>query len=219
MDIDIFFNGKNVKAALALPASKTGPGVLVLHAWWGLNPFFKALCDRLAAQGFVALAPDLNNGEVARTIDEAAALMERRDDQAMHDTILAARDFLLDHSAVNSQKIGLIGFSMGAAWSLVAASAAPEKVAAVVLFYGGPGVDVRKIQAKVLGHFCEVDEWEPIEGIQDMQKSMADAGLDATIHIYPGLKHWFFEDNRPEFDPRSAELAWERSLAFLKENL
>ncbi|MEI7847370.1 MAG: dienelactone hydrolase family protein, partial [Chloroflexota bacterium] len=108
MDILLNVNGKLVTANLALPASGKGPGVLVLHAWWGLNPFFKSLCAQLAEQGFVVLAPDLNNGEVVQQVAEAEALMERRDYQFIDEIVLAAKDFLLSHPACASQKLGIV---------------------------------------------------------------------------------------------------------------
>ena len=113
-EIQLDVNGQPVNAYLAAPESG-GPGVLVLHAWWGLKPFFKQICDRLAEEGFTALAPDLRKGVVAETIGAAKELMEKSDDQFAGDVVMAAKDYLLAHSA--GEKIGVIGFSMGAAWS------------------------------------------------------------------------------------------------------
>jgi carboxymethylenebutenolidase len=218
MEIQLQVNGKPVKAVLALPAGGKGPGLLVLHAWWGLNSFFKRLCERLAEQGYVVLAPDLNEGQIAQSVEAATELMERRDNQIMHATVMAAKDFLLAHPACTSPKLGVIGFSMGAAWALVVASEASEQVATIVLFYGTYLFDFSKIHSKVLGHFSDVDEWEPIEGIQALEKAMQTAGLDVSIHFYPGRRHWFMEDDRPEYDPEAANLAWERTIDFLKDN-
>lgn len=219
MDIQIQVNQKPVNAFLALPASGKGPGVLVLHAWWGLTPFFKELCDRLAEQGFVALAPDLYHGPTASTVDEAQALIDHADWQQVGDTVMAAKDFLLGHPAQSAQRLGVMGFSMGAYWSLVAATRVPEQFAAALVFYGVGEGDWSKMQAKFMGHFSDVDAWEPLENIEAMQKDMLASGVQATFHIYPGLAHWFFENNRPEYDPSAARLAWERTVAFFKENL
>lgn len=219
MDIQIQVNDQPVKAYFAVPASGKGPGVLVLHAWWGLNPFFKQLCDRLAEQGFVALAPDLYHGPSANTIDEAKALIESADWQQVDDTVMAAKDFLLAHPANSAEKIGVMGFSMGAYWTLVAATRVPAQFAAAVVFYGVGEGDWGKMQAKFLGHFSDVDEWEPLDGIEAMQKDMLAAGANATFHIYPGLPHWFFESDRPEYNPAAAQLAWERTVSFLQDNL
>lgn len=217
-NIQLVVNDKPVNAYLASP-EQGGPGVLVLHAWWGLKPFFKALCERLAEQGFVALAPDLNEGQIAGTIEEAKALMETRDFHLVEDTVMAAKDALLGLSGVNGKKIGVVGFSMGGAWTLVAAAFAPEQVAAAVVFYGSGEVDFGKIKAKVLGHYSDVDEWESLDYVRSMESEMKKANVDVTFHIYPGLAHWFVEDDRPEFDPQAAGLAWERTFNFLHETL
>ncbi len=219
MDIQIQVNQEPVNATLALPASGKGPGILVLHAWWGLTPFFKELCDRLAGQGFVALAPDLYHGPTASTVDEAQSLVDHADWQQVGATVMAAKDFLLAHPAQSADRLGVMGFSMGAYWSLVAATRVPEQFGAALVFYGIGEGDWSKMQAKFMGHFSDVDAWEPLEGIEAMQKDMLASGVQATFHIYPGLAHWFFENNRPEYDPAAAELAWERTIAFFKENL
>jgi carboxymethylenebutenolidase len=210
--------GRSVKAYLAEPQNG-GPGILLLHAWWGLKPFFKQLCDRLAEQGYVALAPDLRNGHIARTIAEATELMEKSDSHFMNDAVLAAKDHLLSLPNRKGQKIGVLGFSMGAAWSLVVASSVPDQVAAAVLFYGSGEVDVSKIKAKILGHYSDVDEWEPYDEIKQLESKMQAAGVDVQFHVYPGRPHWFVEDDRPEYDPEAAKLAWDRTYEFLRRNL
>jgi len=215
-EIKLVVHGKPVDAYLASPAGG-GPGVLVLHAWWGLKPFFKQVCDNLAEQGFVALAPDMRNGQIAETIEAAKELMEKSDNQVIGDIVMAAKDYLLAHSA--GEKIGVVGFSMGAAWSLVVASYDPDKIAATVLFYGIGEAEFSKVKSKILGHFSDNDEWEPMEGVRWMEQSLKDAGVDATLHIYPKVAHWFVEDDRPEYDSVAASLAWERTFEFLKKNL
>jgi carboxymethylenebutenolidase len=214
-DINLLVNNKVVGAYLASP-DEGGPGVLVLHAWWGLKPFFKAFCDRLAEQGFIALAPDLNDSQIAGTIDEAKALMEKRNSQFTGDIIIAAKDFLLGYPGLKGNKIGVMGFSLGGAWALYIASSAPEQVAAVVVFYGSADIDFSKIKARVLGHYSDKDEWEPIEDIRTMESKLKTAGVEVTFHIYPGLPHWFVEDDRPEFNPGAAELSWNRTIGFLQ---
>ena len=214
-EIKLDVNGKSVDAYLASPEGG-GPGVLVLHAWWGLKPFFKQVCDRLAEQGFTALAPDMRDGQIAGTIEEAKQLMEKSDGQLVGDTVMAAKDHL--RGIVNG-KIGVVGFSMGGAWALIVASYKPEEIAAVVLFYGNEGVDYAKITAKVMGHYSDNDEWEPNEYVEKTFAEFKKAGVDATLHIYPGVAHWFVEEDRPEYDPTAASLAWDRTLEFLKKNL
>jgi carboxymethylenebutenolidase len=219
LTIQLQVNDKAVNAYQAAPADG-GPGVLVLHAWWGLKPFFQQLCDRLAQQGFVVLAPDLNDGRVAQTVDEAKELMDKRDYEFMGAIIMAAKDYLRAYGNLKGEKIGVVGFSMGAAWALDVAVRTPEQIAATVLFYGTyGGLDFGKISSKIQGHFSPDDEWEPLDSVQSIVNDMKSAGVDITLYIYPDTKHWFMEDDRPEYDAAAATLAWERTLGFLKENL
>ena len=130
---------------------------------------------------------------------------------------MAAKNHL--HNLTHN-KIGVIGFSMGAAWALVAAENDPEKITATVLFYGAYPMNFKNIRSKIIGHFCEVDEWEPIEGVREMETNLKAAGVDdVTLHLYPGVGHWFVESDRPEYDSASAGLAWERTFEFLRKNL
>ncbi|HUH98224.1 MAG TPA: dienelactone hydrolase family protein [Anaerolineales bacterium] len=217
-EITLDIAGQKANAYLAAP-EKGGPAVLVLHAWWGLKPFFKQVCDRLAAQGFTGFAPDLYRGRIASTIDEAETVhaeFEESGSKLMGDTVQAAKNYLSGLRA--GQPIGVMGFSMGAAWSVLLAAKAPD-VSTVVLFYGAYAPDLSQMKAKVLGHYAEVDEWEPLDGVRAMEKEMRASGLEVKLHIYPGVHHWFMETDRPEYDPAAAELAWDRTLAFLKQNL
>ncbi|HEY3311589.1 MAG TPA: dienelactone hydrolase family protein [Anaerolineales bacterium] len=216
-EIKLDVNGRDVAAYLASPQTG-GKGVLVLHAWWGLKPFFKQVCEQLAGQGFTVLAPDLRNGEIAQTIQAAEELMRKSDQQFTGAIVEAARDHLLLNSSTGAP-LGVVGFSMGAAWALEVAGNAPDKFAAIVAFYGSGQADYGKMQAKFMGHFCEEDEWEPAEYIREMEDDMRSAGVEATFHFYPGVSHWFMEDDRPEYNPAQARLAWERTYRFLKETL
>ena len=209
-------NGQPASGYLATPAQPNAPGVLVLHAWWGLNPFFENLCDKLATEGFAAFAPDLNDGKIARTIDEAKEIMSALDSERKQAVATASIDFLHSRPEVRKEPLALIGFSMGAAWALELASAFPEEIGKVVLFYGVNTPDFSKVKAEIIGHFSDVDEFEPLDGIQDMESDMRTAGLNPTFHIYPGKSHWFFENDRPEYDSEAAELAWQRTIDFLR---
>jgi carboxymethylenebutenolidase len=216
-DITFDVNGQPAAGYLAIPVQPNAPGVIVLHAWWGLNPFFKSLCDRLASEGLVAFAPDLNNGNVAKTADEAKKLMSELESERKQAIVAALVDFMRSRSEVRKEPLALIGFSMGAAWALELASEHPEDIRKVVLFYGVNGVEFSKIKAEILGHFSDVDEWEPLDGIRAMENDMRAAGLNPTFHIYPNKSHWFFENDRPEYDSEAAERAWRRTLEFLRE--
>jgi len=226
--IDLKSENANAQGYLALPPNGKGPGILLMHAWWGLNDFFKSLADRLAAEGFVVLAPDLYGGKTTSDIAEAERLVgELESNQGYRQVIKkeeAALDYLLSHPAVEGKKIGTIGFSMGAAYASWLSTLRPE-IAAVVLFYGGffggdePG-GAERSHAAFLGHFAENDEWEPVEGIKQGEAELKAARREVTYHFYPGVGHWFMEDNRPGvYNAEAAQIAWDRTVKFLHDKL
>jgi carboxymethylenebutenolidase len=202
---------------LAVPSTGVGPGVLVLHAWWGLNDTLKAFCTRLAESGFVAFAPDLYHGKVADTIAGAETLGKALDAnylQAKAD-IADATSFLADR--VGQADLAVIGFSLGAYYALDLAAADPEHIRSVVLFYGTGGGDFSTSRATYLGHFAENDEFEPPSNVDSLEKSLRNAGRPVTFYHYPGTGHWFFEPDRTDaYNSATAKLAWDRTLAFLK---
>jgi carboxymethylenebutenolidase len=205
------------QGCLELPNTGKGPGVLVLHAWWGLNPFFKDLCKRLAAEGFIALAPDLYHGQTAHTIDEATQLRSKLKQKIAFEEILAAAEYLSNLEAVTNKSIGVIGFSLGARFGLELSVAKPELVRAMVIFYGNCGLDYAPAQAAYLGHFAETDPYVSASGVKKLEKSLRAAGRPFTFHTYPGTGHWFFESDRSDaYNAPAAQLAWERTLGFLK---
>src|SRR5215212_9292112 len=138
MQEEFDINGTTVAGYLALPEERgQGPGVLVLHSWWGLTPFFEDVCERLAAEGFVAFTPDRYGGPTAATIEEAEALQREREDLVRTEAILRASvEFLGTHEAVVGGRLGALGFSAGAAWALLLSVREPELIRAVVTFYG-----------------------------------------------------------------------------------
>ena len=216
-EIQINSNEKPLSGYLASP-SNGELGVLVLPSWWGLKPFFKQVCDRLAEHGYTALAPDYYHGRTGNTIDEAKVLQEEAESNpdVMGARIRAAKDYLA--SLRTGHPIGILGFSMGTDWAVITAANEPD-VAATVLFYGGWSTDFSKMKSKVLVHCAEADEWFPFERAKEMEQNMKAAGVDVTVHVYPGTVHWFIESDRPEYDAASAALAWERTFEFLKKNL
>jgi carboxymethylenebutenolidase len=218
-DVDFQSEGRKFHGYLAIPDGG-GPGVIVLHAWWGLTPFFKQFCDRLAAEGFVAFAPDLYGGPTAHTVENARSIMEASDGSYAQAAALAAVRQMREYPFVRPGGLGVVGFSMGAAWSLALASRIPDEIDAAVLFYGTNQVDFNQVRAAILAHFAENDAWEPLDGIQLMEADLRAAGREYTFHHYNGAGHWFFEDNRPDdFHETAAGLAWVRTVDFLKEKL
>ena len=211
------------RAYLAAPEAGVGPGVLVLHAWWGLTSDFTDVCDRLAENGFVALAPSLYaGGETTDTIAGAEELV------AVHDSdpnvaksiALAAIDHLCAMPAAAGDEIGIIGFSLGAYWALHLSQVRPEDIGAVVTVYGTDDGDYSKARAAYLGHFAEQDDFEPLEAVRALEHRIGAAGLEGEFHVYPNTGHWFVEPNRPDaYSAAAAELVWERTVDFLKERL
>lgn len=198
------------------PGGATGAAVLVLHAWWGLNDTIKGLCDRLAAAGFVAYAPDLYHGQVADTIAGAEALSGALDAGGARADVAAAIDFLYARAGRPAKGLAVIGFSLGV-WFAMEASAADPRIRAVVTFYGSAPGDYAASQAAYLGHFAGDDPYEPQEYVDETLASLQSAGRPVTFHSYPGTGHWFFEPDRADaYDAAAAELAWQRTLAFLQ---
>jgi carboxymethylenebutenolidase len=204
---------------LAVPESGDGPGVLVLHAWWGLTDFFKHVCDRLAAEGFVALAPDLLDGKTATTVDEAEALLaDRNPDEIAHLTRSSLRT-LRTMPITPDGPVGLLGFSMGASMALWLSAREAHDVAATVAFYGAQDIDFAHASSAYLGHFAETDPYVDDDELSLLEAELHLDELDVTFHRYPGTHHWFFEEDRPEHDATAAALAWDRTLTFLREHL
>ena len=211
---------------LAEPTPGSGPGVLVLHAWWGLTEPFQQVCDQLAQAGFVALAPDLYHGKTTASVEEAEELVEalNQDEERVRGDIAAAVQVLRQHEATNQTdghgKLAVVGFSLGGAYALDMSVNLPEEIASVVTFYASyPGLDYSGTNAAYLCHFAEVDAFEPAESVAEMEQELQAAGRQAIFYTYPGTKHWFFEENRPEYDAQAARLAWERTTLFLHEQL
>jgi carboxymethylenebutenolidase len=203
---------------LALPEAHNAPAVMVLHAWWGLNDFFQTVCQRLAAEGFVALAPDYYNGNVATSVEEAAQLRQQMDRGDVNKRLKAAVDFLRRHPASNGRPIGLVGFSLGAHLASWLADNKARDVTAVVLFYGTGAGNVARAQASYLGHYAASDAYVKPAGRQTFEARLRAGGRQVTFYVYPQTRHWFFEENVPgAYDASAAHLAWQRTIAFLKE--
>jgi carboxymethylenebutenolidase len=214
-------NGHDTQGYVALPSDGKGPGVVVIQEWWGLVPQIKGVCDGLAREGFVALAPDLYHGETATSPDQAGKMMmAMRIDEAEKDLRGAVR-YLLADSHVTSKKVGTIGFCMGGALSLFAASRNPE-VGACVVFYGGhPNVkpDLPSLQAPVLGLYAEKDGFVSPEIVRQLDGELTQLGKRHEFHTYPGVDHAFMNETGKNYDPAAAADAWRRAVAFLRAEL
>lgn len=220
--VEFSSNGGTTSGYLALPKKGTGPGVIVIQEWWGLVDHIKEVCDRFAQEGYVALAPDLYHGESAKSPDEAGKLMMAlRIDETEKD-LRGAIQYLLNHEATTADKVGTIGFCMGGALSLYAASK-NSNVGACVVFYGiHPNVkpDLANLQAPVLGIYAERDKSVPPELVRDLERQLKELGKSVEIHIYPDTDHGFFNDHRPDvYNAKAAADAWRRVIQFFAKHL
>lgn len=206
---------------IAIPKSGSGPGIVVLHSWWGLNAFFKELCDRFAEDGFVALAPDLYNGKVATTVEaakklRAQATASRR--EPAYKVLMAAINSFSDHDGVTSPSVALVGFSMGGHWALWLAQRPELPIVATVVFYAARNGDFARSDSSFLFHFAENDEWVSTASVKKLKRSLDASGKSTSYYDYPGTRHWFFERDRSEaFHSEAAAVAWKRTLAFLAD--
>ena len=218
-------NGHSCAGYLATPSSGRGPGVLVIQEWWGLVPHIRDVCDRFAAAGFVALAPDLFHGRHTTEPDEARKLvMELQLDQAARDMLGAAR-WLAASDRTAGDRVGIAGFCVGGALALYAATLS-DVFAATVAFYPGLGfidraqADLTQVRGAALGHFAELDHSYSREQVEQLERTLREAGADVEVHWYPGADHAFFNDSRPQvYNQDAARLAWDRTVAFLRKHL
>jgi len=215
-------NGGKTEAYLARPASGSGPGVVVIQEYWGLVPQIEKTADRFAAEGFVALAPDLYHGKTTKSPDEAGKLMmAMRIDEAERD-LAGAIDYLAGLPEVAPKRVGTVGFCMGGALSLFAASKNPE-VGACVVFYGGhPKVkpDLPKLKAPVLGIYAGRDDFVTPALVGELDAELTRLGKRHEFHTYANATHAFFNEVRPEvYDPAASADAWSRTVAFLRNEL
>ncbi len=215
-------NGNNCQGYLATPSSGRGPAVIVLQEWWGLVDHIKDICDRLAAAGFVALAPDLYHGESTTSPDNAGRLMMALNIERTESDLRGAVNYLLEHSATTGSKVGTVGFCMGGQLSLYAACA-NENVGACVNYYGiHPDVkpNLSTLQAPVLGFFAENDSSVPPTAARKLEADLKAAGKKVEIHIYKDADHAFFNNTRPEvFNEAYAQDSWTKMLAFFNAEL
>ena len=207
---------------LALPESGSGQGIIVLQEWWGLVPHIQDIADRFAAAGYVAVAPDLYEGEKTTSPDEAGRMLMALNIEQTAQKLEQVADFLLNHETVTGQKLGVIGFCMGGQLALLAATVS-QKIGAAVDFYGiHPNVkpDFSKLAAPVLGIFGEKDQSVPPETVQQLEAAIQQAGGSIETHTYPNADHAFFNNTRPEvYQPGAAADAWKRTLTFFQTHL
>ena len=213
-------NGTTTAGYLATPASGKGPGILVIQEWWGLVQHIKNVCDRFAAEGFTALAPDMYHGKTASEPDTAGKLFMALNIAQAEKDLRGAAQHLAGHSSTS--KLGVVGFCMGGQLALFAATLNPS-IGACVNFYGiHPNVkpDYSKLSGPVLGLFAEKDGFVTPQTAKDVDAAIRAAGKSSEIHIYPGVDHAFFnDDNTGAYNATAAADAWRRTLDFFRKNL
>jgi len=210
--------GKSVSAALAMPATTPAPSVIVIHEWWGLNDQMKAYAAELAHQGYVALAIDLMDGEVATTPDKAGAQMQAVKADEANATSGAWVDWLKAHAAT-TDKIGTVGFCFGGSWSLNASLVRP--VDATVVYYGDvkkSADDLAPLAGPVLGHFATKDQWITKPMVDGFLAAAQAANKDVTAHWYEA-DHAFANPSSNLYDEPDAKSAHDRTLAFYTQYL
>ncbi len=222
-DIEFPTNAGAAPGYLAVPVAGHGPATIVLQEWWGLDEHIRSVCDRLAAEGFFALAPDLFRGETTTQPSEAEQkTMALSMDQAERD-MCGAADFLSSQPGVEGPGVGSVGFCLGGGLSLWAAASCPQITAAVTYYYVMPHgkPDFSKIKGPVLGHFGTADDFISHDEAEALESELRDAGVDVKFHYYEGAGHAFFNDTNRlgTHDAEIAQTSWEQTLSFLRAAL
>lgn len=215
-------NGRSADGYLAVPKDGSGSGVLVIQEYWGLVDHIKDVCDRLAREGFVALAPDLYNGKVTKSPDEAGKLFMALNIAKAGAALRGAALALLARPETTGTKVAAMGFCMGGQLALFAACQYPEQIGAAVDFYGvhpNVKIDPARLGVPIQAHFAKRDNSVKEVEARTLVEKIRAAGGTIEAHFYDA-DHAFFNDTRPTvYDKSSAGTAWDRTLTFLREQL
>jgi carboxymethylenebutenolidase len=216
-------NGGEAHGYLAVPDGGSGPGLVVIQEWWGLTDHIKDLTDRFAAEGFVALAPDLYGGSTTHDAEEAQNLMQQLPEDKAVTELSGAVDYLLGRPETTGDAVGAIGFCMGGGFVLQLAATAGPKVAAAVPFYGVLQSEPQfsKLTAAVQGHFGEQDDFVPPDKVRDLETAIREqSSVEPEFFMYPAA-HAFLNDQNllGTYDPEQAGIAWGRAVGFLHQHL
>ncbi len=208
-------NAHSTPAYADAPPSGTGPGVLLLHSWWGLTEQVKDRVNQLADAGFAALAPDLFEGVVAEDVDHGRTLLQEADPNQLAVAVTSCADALRRMPATPDAPIMVIGFSMGASLGLWLSEREPDNVRAVVGFYGTQGIDFTATRSRYQFHMPTNDPMIDPDELALMEASLGLADRPVEINMYEDVGHWFAEPGSPGFDAAAADLAWQRTIEFL----
>ncbi len=222
-DIEFPTSDGSAPGYLAVPVGEHGPAVIVLQEWWGVDEHIRSVCDRLAAEGFYALAPDLYRGETTAQPSEAQQKMMAMSMAQVEKDMCGAADYLASQPGVQGPGVGAVGFCLGGGLAIWAAATCPNIAAAVTYYYVMPHgkPDFTKIKGPVLGHFGTADEFIALDDARQLEAELRDAGVDTTFHYYEGAGHAFFNDTDRlgTYDQQDAETSWQRTVGFLREAL
>jgi carboxymethylenebutenolidase len=211
-------DGKEAPGYEVRPAGvDEAPGIVVIQEWWGINDQIKKVADRFVQEGYRVLIPDLFRGKVTLDETEATHLMQSLDfgDAATQDIRGA-----VTHLKAEGGKAGVTGFCMGGALTVLVAVHATEAAAAVV-FYGYPpaeAADTTTIKMPLMGHFATNDEFFAIAGVDALEKRLKEGKVEHEFHRYDA-QHAFCNEERPNYDPAAARIAWHRTVEFFGKHL
>ncbi len=222
-DIEFPTSAGTAPGYLAVPADGHGPATIVMQEWWGVDEHIRSVCDRFAAAGFFALAPDLYRGETTTQPSEAEQKMMALSMERSEQDMCGAADFLKSQPGVEGAGVASVGFCLGGGLSVWAAATCPQITAAVSYYYVMPHgkPDFANIDGPVLGHFGTADAFVPVEAAQALEAELKQAGADAQFHFYEGAGHAFFNDTdrMGTYDAELAEQSWQRTVSFLRSAL
>jgi carboxymethylenebutenolidase len=222
-DIEFPTSAGSAPGYLAVPAGEHGPATIVLQEWWGLDEHVRSICDRLAAEGFYALAPDLYRGETTDQPSEAQQKMMALSMEEAEKDMCGAANYLASQPGFEGSGVGAVGFCLGGGLAVWAAATCPNIAAAVTYYYVMPHgkPDFSGITGPVLGHFGTADEFVPVDAAKGLEAELRDAGADVSFHFYEDAGHAFFNDTNRlgTFDTDHADSSWERTVDFLRSAL
>jgi carboxymethylenebutenolidase len=220
-DIEFPTSAGSVPGYLAVPAGEHGPATIVLQEWWGVDEHIRSVCDRFAAEGFFALAPDLYRGETTAQPSEAEQKMMALSMDQVEQDMCGAAKFLAGRPGVAGKGVASVGFCLGGGLSVWAAATCPEITAVVTYYYVMPHgkPDFAAIKGPVLGHFGTADDFIPLEDARALEAELRAAGAEVTFHYYEGMGHAFFNDvdRLGTYDAAAAESSWQRTVSFLRD--
>jgi carboxymethylenebutenolidase len=222
-DIEFPTSAGSTPGYLAVPEAGRGPATIVLQEWWGVDAHIRSICDRFAAEGFFALAPDLFRGETTTEPSEAQQKMMAMSMDQVEKDMCGAADYLASRPGFEGSGVGSVGFCLGGGLAIWAAATCEQITATATYYYVMPHgkPDFSKIKGPVLGHFATNDEFIPTETAKQLESELREAGVDVTFYFYEGRGHAFFNDTNRlgTYDPEAAELSWQRTVSFLREAL